>query len=82
MTHKEFDMMCNRGRHLIKVAGRPCSQCAKERQTAQRHRNAEGRKLAQALQDRRVPLDPDRIAEGHRLLVVLDMARAVDREIR
>lgn len=63
-------MQCNHG-HELKVIG-PCGECARDRQAAQRLRNAEARNLAQALRERRVPLDPDRIAEGYRLLIGAD----------
>lgn len=65
---------CNKGHHL-KVIDGPCRECARERQADQRHRNAEGRHLAQALREHRVPLDIERLAEGHRLLMALEMAR-------
>lgn len=69
-------MHCTHG-HLVKVIDGPCSDCARDRQTAQRHRNAEGRLLAQALRASGVPLDADHLAEGHRLLAALNLARYI-----
>ncbi|WP_156426784.1 hypothetical protein [Mycobacterium sp. IS-3022] len=73
--------MCSKG-HARNVLNGPCPECNRDKQAVHRRRNQQARKLAQALQDRHVPLDADRIAEGYRLVTVLDMARAVDREIR
>ena len=71
---------CANGHRLVVIDG-ACRPCARERQAEQRRRNAEGRRLAGDLRDRGVPLDADRLADGHRLLTGLDLARSVDIEI-
>lgn len=70
-------MYCTRGRSLKVIDGTACSDCARERQADQRARNAEGRRLAQALRDQGVPLDADHLAEGHLLLTALNLARDI-----
>lgn len=67
-------MNCNNGHALVVIDG-PCRECARERQADQRARNAEGRLLAQALREKRIPLDVERLAEGHRLVSALEMSR-------
>lgn len=68
-------MNCNNGHRLVVIDG-PCRECARERQADQRARNAEARRLAQALREKRIPLDVDRIAEGHRLVSALELSRS------
>lgn len=68
---------CSKG-HLAAVIDGPCRDCARERQTDQRRRNAVGRQLAQELRARGVPLDAARLTEGHRLLLALDLARDIE----
>lgn len=68
-------MNCNNGHRLAVIDG-PCRDCARERQADQRARNAEGRRLAQALREQRVPLDVERIVEGHRLVMALELSRS------
>ena len=65
---------CTNG-HRVAVIDGACRECARERQADQRARNAEGRRLAQALRDCGVPIDVDHLVEGHRLLAALEMAR-------
>lgn len=67
-------MNCSNGHRLAVIDG-PCRDCARERQADQRQRNAEGRRLAQALREKRIPLDVDRIVEGHRLQLALELSR-------
>jgi hypothetical protein len=52
-----------------------CLLCQRERAGKHRDRNRQARSLYVALLDRKIPADVERIAEGDRLLRVLDMAR-------
>lgn len=69
-------MQCNHG-HAVKVIDGPCAECARDRQTAQRNRNRLAREFYTALADRNIPLDADHLAEGHRLLAALNLARDI-----
>ena len=67
-------MECNNG-HTVKVIGGTCPECNRQRQAAHRDRNGNARRLVQGLAALGVPIDLDHLAEGHRLLVALDLAQ-------
>ena len=62
--------------HDIRVIdGGRCADCNRERQAKHRETNKVARQFCTILTEREIPLDVDRITEGHRLLTALDLAR-------
>jgi hypothetical protein len=67
-------MRCPNNHELSVVNGR-CPECNRGRQATHRHRNVKARNLVDGLCALGVRLDVMHLAEGHRLVTALDMAR-------
>lgn len=59
------------------IDGSRCRECNRERQATHRALNRDAREFCTALASRNIPLDADHIAEGHRLLTALNLARDI-----
>lgn len=76
-------MLCNKELHEIRGpldrgAHGECVECVRDRGRRHAAVRSEAVALYRALADRNVTLDADHLAEGHRLVTAIDMARNVE----
>lgn len=74
-------MLCNKNLHEIRGpndrgAHGECVYCVRDRGRQHAAVRTAAVKLRRELDDRGIPLDVDRIAEGHRLVTALELSRS------